>query len=176
MQETWVWSLGWEDPLDKGMATHSSILAWRTSWKGSLAGNSAWGRKESDMTEWLTPSLTFHVESLWLLFWQNFSNTLLFLEGSIGYHSQSSWFKGAQSQLQGMSTWPTPVSGVWFWNLGSKLLEKRSCFYWGKELIGAKSATTGGHLIKQTHKKADPGDRGKDLYIMWAPALFCPMK
>ena len=28
MQETWIWSLGWEDPLEKGMATHSSILAW----------------------------------------------------------------------------------------------------------------------------------------------------
>ena len=30
-QETWVLSLGWEDPLEKGMATHSSILAWRLS-------------------------------------------------------------------------------------------------------------------------------------------------
>ena len=29
MQENWVWSLGWEDPLEKGKATHSSILAWR---------------------------------------------------------------------------------------------------------------------------------------------------
>ena len=29
MQETWVWSLGWEDPLEEGMATHSSILVWR---------------------------------------------------------------------------------------------------------------------------------------------------
>ena len=29
MQETWVWSLGWEDPLEKRMATHSNILAWR---------------------------------------------------------------------------------------------------------------------------------------------------
>ena len=29
MRETWVQSLGWEDPLEKGMATHSSILAWR---------------------------------------------------------------------------------------------------------------------------------------------------
>ena len=29
MQETWVRSLGWEDPLEKGKATHSSILAWR---------------------------------------------------------------------------------------------------------------------------------------------------
>ena len=32
MQETWIWSLGWEDPLEKGMATHSSILAWRIPW------------------------------------------------------------------------------------------------------------------------------------------------
>jgi len=32
MQETWVPSLGWEDPLEKGMTTHSSILAWRIPW------------------------------------------------------------------------------------------------------------------------------------------------
>ena len=32
MQETWVGSLGWEDPLEKGKATHSSILAWRIPW------------------------------------------------------------------------------------------------------------------------------------------------
>ena len=32
MQETWVLSLGWEDPLQKGMATHSGILAWRIPW------------------------------------------------------------------------------------------------------------------------------------------------
>ena len=32
MQETWVWSLGWEDPMDKGKATPSSILAWRIPW------------------------------------------------------------------------------------------------------------------------------------------------
>ena len=32
MQETQVQSLGWEDPLEKGMATHSSILAWRIPW------------------------------------------------------------------------------------------------------------------------------------------------
>ena len=32
MQETWVQSLGWEDPLEKGKATHSSTLAWRTPW------------------------------------------------------------------------------------------------------------------------------------------------
>ena len=32
MQETWVQSLGWEDPLEKGMVTHCSILAWRIPW------------------------------------------------------------------------------------------------------------------------------------------------
>ena len=32
MQKTWVWFLGWENPLEKGMATHSSILAWRIPW------------------------------------------------------------------------------------------------------------------------------------------------
>ena len=42
-----VWSLGWEVPLEKGMAAHSSILAWRIPW----------GRKESDMTEQLSLSL-----------------------------------------------------------------------------------------------------------------------
>ena len=34
MWETWVRSLGWEDPLEKGRATQSSILAWRISWTG----------------------------------------------------------------------------------------------------------------------------------------------
>ena len=32
MWKTWVWSLGWEDPLEKEMAIHSSILAWRITW------------------------------------------------------------------------------------------------------------------------------------------------
>ena len=32
MQETWLQSLGWEDPLENGKATHSSILAWRITW------------------------------------------------------------------------------------------------------------------------------------------------
>ena len=32
MRETWVWSPGWEDPLEKEMATHSSILAWKIPW------------------------------------------------------------------------------------------------------------------------------------------------
>ena len=38
MQETWVQSLGWEDPLEKGMAIHSSVLAWRIPWIEELGG------------------------------------------------------------------------------------------------------------------------------------------
>ena len=38
MQETWVRSLGWEDPLEKGKATHFSILAWRILWTVSSMG------------------------------------------------------------------------------------------------------------------------------------------
>ena len=45
MQETWARSLGWEDPLEKEKATHSSILAWR------IHGYSPWGGKELDTTE-----------------------------------------------------------------------------------------------------------------------------
>ena len=45
MWETWVQSLGWEDPLEKEMATHSSILAWRIPWAKELASYSRWGCK-----------------------------------------------------------------------------------------------------------------------------------
>ena len=44
--DTWVQSLGWEDPPEKEMATHSSILAWRIPWTVQ-----SWGGKESDTTE-----------------------------------------------------------------------------------------------------------------------------
>ena len=51
MQETWVPSLGWEDPLEKGKATHSSILAWRNPWTVHGAA------KSLDTTEQLSLSL-----------------------------------------------------------------------------------------------------------------------
>ena len=54
MWNTWVLSLGWEDPLEEGMVTHSSVLTWRIpmdrgAWQATL-----WGHKESDTTERLT--------------------------------------------------------------------------------------------------------------------------
>ena len=46
--QTWVQSLGWEDPLGEGMATHSSILAWRIPWTEEPGGLQyrPWGRKD----------------------------------------------------------------------------------------------------------------------------------
>ena len=57
MQQTWVPSLGWEDSLEKGMATHSSVLAWKIHghrWATQVVGYSPWGCKELDTTESLT--------------------------------------------------------------------------------------------------------------------------
>ena len=55
MRETWVWSLGWEDPLEEGMATHCSILAWRIPMdRGACRATVHWGHKESDTTERLS--------------------------------------------------------------------------------------------------------------------------
>ena len=51
MRETWVRSLGQEDPLEKEMATHSSILAWRIPWTEKPGGYSPQGGKELDTTE-----------------------------------------------------------------------------------------------------------------------------
>ena len=42
---------GWEDPLEKEMATHSSILTWKIPWTEELVGYSPWSRKELDTTE-----------------------------------------------------------------------------------------------------------------------------
>ena len=65
LQGTWVRSLGWvqslgqKDPLGKGMATHSSILAWRTPWTEEPGGLPC-GCKELDAAERLTFSLSRH--------------------------------------------------------------------------------------------------------------------
>ena len=68
MPETWVRSLGWEDSLEEGIATHSNILgwedsleegiathsnilAWEITWTEEAGGLHSWGRRESDVTE-----------------------------------------------------------------------------------------------------------------------------
>ena len=54
MLETWVQFLGWGDPLEEGLATHSSILAWRFPWTEESGG--PWGHRELNTTEWWSTS------------------------------------------------------------------------------------------------------------------------
>ena len=61
VQETWVQFLDWEDPLEEGMATHSSTLAWRIPWTEEPGGQSLWAHKESHTTERLIRLLSLQL-------------------------------------------------------------------------------------------------------------------
>ena len=84
MQETWVHSLGQEDPLEKGMANHSSILAWKILWTKKPGELQSMESQESDMTKQLT---YFHIHTTTLgsvglfqfMFSQNLLHRALFL-------------------------------------------------------------------------------------------------
>ena len=65
MKETWVRFLGWEDPLEKEMATHSSILAWRIPWTEEPGGLRSMGSQEPDRTEWPAPLPPAEKASRW---------------------------------------------------------------------------------------------------------------
>ena len=62
----WVQSLSGKDPLEKGMATHFSILAWKIPWTKEPGGLRPWGHKELDINESLSPyyvhELTFQMK------------------------------------------------------------------------------------------------------------------
>ena len=57
MQETWIWTLTWENPLEKGMATHSSILAWRIPWTEEPGGPQSMGSQRV-RHNWTTNTFT----------------------------------------------------------------------------------------------------------------------
>ena len=59
---------GWEDPLEKGMTTHSSILAWRIPWTEEPGGLQSMESHESDMSERLTLSLFFIIDVCYVRF------------------------------------------------------------------------------------------------------------
>ena len=54
MWETWIWSLGWEDPLEEGVQPTPVFLPGETPGQRSLMGYSPWDHKELDITEWLS--------------------------------------------------------------------------------------------------------------------------
>ena len=70
MRETWVWSLDWEDPLEKGKATHNSILAWRILW--SAIQSKGLQRVKHD---WATFTLSFN-SNIRKIVWKELKNCL----------------------------------------------------------------------------------------------------
>ena len=110
MQETWVQLLGWEDPLEKGMETHSSNLAWRIPWTEEAGGLPSMGL-QSDMTEQLTythihrrddpgKELTWDVLGKWdkHSLWKSRQSIE---EKNVVHHGKSYWnFRQEQSALK----------------------------------------------------------------------------
>ena len=72
MQETWVQPLGWENPWRREWLLAPVFLPGEFHGQRSLVGYSPWGRQESDMTEWLTLSLSFKEDKNWVDFWREF--------------------------------------------------------------------------------------------------------
>ena len=75
MQETRLWSLGGEDPLEKGMATHSSILAWRIPWLAEAGGLQPMGL-QTVRQDLVTNTFTYHKK-------YNFKFIILLFQGSL---------------------------------------------------------------------------------------------
>ncbi|KAI4558483.1 hypothetical protein MJT46_013125 [Ovis ammon polii x Ovis aries] len=98
MQETWVQSLGWDNPLEKGKATHFSILAWRSSW----------GRKELDMTERLLLSQGSRALGLSTCGFQALELKLKSC-GMLAYLLRSMW----DLPVSGMEPVPPVLAGGW---------------------------------------------------------------
>ena len=72
VQETWVWSLGWEDPLEKEMATHSNTLAWKIPWAEEPGGLQSMGSRRVRQ-DWATSlSLSPWHWFLWRFLLMNF--------------------------------------------------------------------------------------------------------
>ena len=67
MQETWVWSLGWEDPLEKEMAAHSSILAWKIPWTAESGRLPSMGSQRV-RHDWATSLLLSKVPGIFCVF------------------------------------------------------------------------------------------------------------
>ena len=112
MQETGVRSLGWADPLEKGMDTHSSILAWEIPWTEGPGGLQSRGSKRT-RHNWTTNTLTLTLCG---------PQIFLYLKLNLFYFAD----KGPDSQSYGFSS-----NHVWMWELGYKesWAPKNWCFW-----------------------------------------------
>ena len=74
MQETQIWSLDEEDPLEKGMASLSSILTWESRGQRNLVGYSPQGCKELNVTEWLSTKIFYGWETIMIFTYHHLSS------------------------------------------------------------------------------------------------------
>ena len=74
MWETWVWSLGRDDPLEEGISSHSSILSWRIPMDRGARQATVHGVTKSDTTEWLSPSIRRDSFLNWYPIYYSFQN------------------------------------------------------------------------------------------------------
>ena len=127
MQVNWVQSLGQEDPLEKEMATNSSILAWESQGQKSLVGYSPGDLKESDTTEWLSTHSGWVVVSYCILICIHLimkvvQQILIFFKQLIGKDSDA-WRDWGQEEKgtteDEMAGWHHRLDGCEFqWTLG----------------------------------------------------------
>ena len=137
VQETGVQSLGWEDPMEEGMATHCSI-SWETPWARSLSGYSSWGCKESDVTVWLTQTCTWAcVHSHTCTHTHTHTQSLIrkpIPETIIWPTSQGDWFVNVKS------SWDVYLQVYYFLIFWSSLVFKKFCpFHHVRCIIPKKS-------------------------------------
>ena len=103
MQETWVWSLGWEDPLEKGMATHSSILAWRIPWTKEPGGLQSMGVTKS--WTWLSEQ---YFLSTTLNNMETFIHKYLNLRQCLLTSAHEHWGVGSLTKILSLTLFPLP--------------------------------------------------------------------
>ena len=115
MQETWAWSLGWEDPLEKGMATHSSVLAWKIPWTEEPGGIQSTG-SQRDKYNWTTKPFTVTLSMLWELY-------DLYIEMLRVDMAENNYLSIKRNGLGWSSSWD--------WKLGSLNWNCACCVKWG---------------------------------------------
>ena len=144
MQETWVWSLGQEDPLEKEMQTHSSTLPGKFHGLRNLVGCSPWGHEESDTTE----QLHFHF-------------SLSYIGEGNGNSLQCSCLENPRDR----GAWWAAVHGVaqcrtrlkWLSSSSSSL--KTHLEFWRKKAIEVVSIDTWSRCLFLFHHESSPDDQ-----------------
>ena len=120
MPETWVWSQGWEDPLEEGMATHSSILAWRIPWTEEPGGLQSMGSQNQIRLRDSTVTATTKKHS------QIQAQGLSICVTSIHFHALSeTWTTSKNVGEKGSLIWACVRTRNELWKVPDRYLKKK---------------------------------------------------